>query len=77
MADTKLKGGYTTSDSRLDRRDERELTLSYLEALERTVGFAGRGLVVPTLLGLGGWAASQGWLPSRAQTLLGAPVISL
>lgn len=58
-------------------RDERELTLSYLEALERTVGFAGRGLVVPTLLGLGQWAASQNWLPSRAQTLLGAPRISL
>ncbi len=54
-------------------RDEPELTSAYLPALERTVGFAGRGLLAPTLLGLGRWASSQTWLPRSARLLLGAP----
>lgn len=54
-------------------RDEREVSRAYVESLERTVGFAGRGLVRPTLLGLGRWATTQDWLPGRVQTLLGAP----
>lgn len=31
----------------------------YLDALEHTVGFAGRGLLRPTLLGLGGWVSRR------------------
>jgi hypothetical protein len=54
-------------------REDRELSASYLVALDRTVGFAGRGLVVPTLLGLGRWAEAQAWIPGTVRSLLGAP----
>jgi hypothetical protein len=54
-------------------RQEQELTSAYLVTLERMVGFAGQGLLVPTLLGLGRWAAAQTWLPRPARSLLGAP----
>lgn len=54
-------------------REERELTKAYLETLEHTVGFAGRGLLVPTLLGIGGWSARAAWLPPQVKPLLGAP----
>ena len=58
-------------------RDERELTKTYLETLERTVGFAGRGLLRPTLLGLGGWASRRRWLPRQLKGLLGAPKLNV
>lgn len=54
-------------------REERELTKAYLETLEHTVGFAGRGLLAPTLLGIGGWASRRAWLPGQAKQALGAP----
>lgn len=54
-------------------RDQREVTEAYLDTLEHTVGFAGRGLVRPTLLGLGGWAARRPELPAPVKSLLGAP----
>lgn len=54
-------------------RDERELSSAYLLTLDHTVGFAGHGLLVPTLLGLGRWASAQRWLPAAAGSLLGAP----
>jgi Family of unknown function (DUF5995) len=54
-------------------RDSPELTAAHLATLERMVGFAGRGLVRPTLLGLGRWAAAQSWLPEPAKPVLGAP----
>lgn len=54
-------------------RDQDELTREYLEALERTVGFAGRGLLAPTLLGIAGWAARRPWLPGQVKGALGAP----
>ena len=54
------------------REDER-LVSSYLLTLDRTVGFAGRGLLAPTLLGLARWSSTQQWLPSAARRLLGAP----
>ncbi len=54
-------------------REERDLTKAYLETLEHTVGFPGRGLLEPTLLGIGGWTSRQTWLPADAKQLLGAP----
>ena len=54
-------------------RDDRPLSSSYLLSLERMVGFAGRGLVAPTLLGLARWSTAQEWLPGGARRLLGAP----
>jgi hypothetical protein len=54
-------------------RDQRELTRGYLDALEHTVGFAGRGLLRPTLLGLGGWVSRRPELPVELRTALGAP----
>jgi hypothetical protein len=54
-------------------RDQRELTRGYLDALEHTVGFAGRGLLRPTLLGLGGWVSRRAELPVQLRTALGAP----
>ena len=54
-------------------REDRELSSSYLIALDRMVGFAGRGLVAPTLLGLARWSSAQEWLPGPARRLLGAP----
>jgi hypothetical protein len=54
-------------------RDERELSSSYLLALDRMVGFAGRGLLAPTLLGLARWSSAQEWLPGAVRWLLGAP----
>lgn len=54
-------------------RDDSELSSAYLVALDRLVGFAGRGLLVPTLLGLGRWVEAQAWLPGPARSLLGAP----
>lgn len=54
-------------------RDEPALSSSYLVTLERMVGFAGRGLLVPTLLGIGRWATDQEWLPGAARSALGAP----
>ncbi|MEJ7894701.1 MAG: DUF5995 family protein, partial [Solirubrobacteraceae bacterium] len=54
-------------------RDQRELTGAYLDALEHTVGLAGRGLLQPTLLGLGGWASRRPELPVQFRTALGAP----
>lgn len=54
-------------------RDERELTKTYLDALAHTVGFAGRGLLTPTLLGVGGWASRSAWLPAQVKRALGAP----
>lgn len=54
-------------------RDQRELTRGYLDALEHTVGFAGRGLLRPTLLGLGGWVSRRPELPVQLRTALGAP----
>ncbi len=54
-------------------REDRRLSSSYLLALDRLVGFAGRGLVAPTLLGLARWSSMQGWLPGGARRLLGAP----
>lgn len=52
-------------------RDDPDLSPAYLRALDRMVGFAGRGLLAPTLLGLGRWADAQGWLPRPARSLLG------
>lgn len=54
-------------------RDQRELTEGYLDALEHTVGFAGRGLLRPTLLGLGGWVSRRPELPVQVKRVLGAP----
>jgi len=54
-------------------REDRQLSSSYLLALARMVGFAGRGLVAPTLLGLARWSSAQEWLPRPARWLLGAP----
>jgi hypothetical protein len=54
-------------------RDEPELTAAYRETLERSVGLAGRGLLVPTLLGLSGWAAQRERMPAPVKRLLGAP----
>ncbi len=54
-------------------RDQRELTQTYLDTLEHTVGFAGRGLLAPTLLGIGGWASRRPWLPVQVKGALGAP----
>ncbi|MDQ3607624.1 MAG: DUF5995 family protein [Actinomycetota bacterium] len=54
-------------------RGQRELTGVYLDALGHTVGFAGRGLLRPTLLGLGGWASRRPELPAQLRTALGAP----
>jgi len=54
-------------------RDQRELTGVYLDTLEHTVGFAGRGLLAPTLLGIGGWVSGRRWLPAPVQGVLGAP----
>jgi hypothetical protein len=54
-------------------RGKPELTAAYKETLERTVGLAGRGLLVPTLLGLSGWAAQRERLPEPVRRLLGAP----
>jgi hypothetical protein len=54
-------------------REDRRLSSSYLLALDRMVGFAGRGLVAPTLLGLARWSSAQEWLPGGARWLLGAP----
>jgi hypothetical protein len=54
-------------------REDRQLSASYLLALDRMVGFAGRGLVAPTLLGLARWSSAQEWLPGGARRLLGAP----
>ena len=58
-------------------REQRELTGVYLDALEHTVGFAGRGLVRPTLLGLGGWASRRPELPPQVRTALGAPKLGI
>lgn len=58
-------------------RDQREVTEAYLDALEHTVGFAGRGLLTPTLLGLGGWAARRPKLPAPVRGLLGAPKLGI
>ena len=57
-------------------REQRELTRAYLDALEHTVGFAGRGLLVPTLLGIGGWATRHPRLPAQAKVVLGAPKLA-
>ena len=57
-------------------RDQREVMAAYLETLDHTVGFAGRGLVRPTLLGIGGWTSRREWLPARARQLLGAPKLA-
>ncbi len=54
-------------------RDEDELASAYLLTLDRMVGFAGQGLLVPTLLGIGRWASAQGWLPGTAKRLMGGP----
>jgi hypothetical protein len=54
-------------------REDRQLSSSYLLTLDRTVGFAGRGLLAPTLLGLVRWSSAQRWLPGPARRLLGAP----
>ena len=54
-------------------REDQRLVSSYLLTLDRTVGFAGRGLLAPTLLGLARWSSTQQWLPSAARRLLGAP----
>lgn len=54
-------------------RDDRDLSVAYLRTLDRMVGFAGHGLVVPTLLGLGRWAEAQQWLAPPARQLLGSP----
>jgi len=54
-------------------REDQSLVSSYLLTLDRTVGFAGRGLLAPTLLGLARWASAQRWLPGAARRLLGAP----
>ena len=54
-------------------RDDRDLSAAYLRTLDRMVGFAGHGLVVPTLLGLGRWVEAQPWLPRPAWPLLGSP----
>ena len=54
-------------------RDQREVTEAYLETLSHTVGFAGRGLLTPTLLGIGGWASRRQWLPLEVKGALGAP----
>lgn len=53
--------------------DDHELSVAYLRTLDRMVGFAGRGLLVPTLLGLGRWLVGQDWLPHSARSLLGGP----
>jgi len=52
-------------------REDAQLSASYLLALDGVVGLAGRGLVAPTLLGLGGWVNAQRWLPGRVSSLLG------
>ena len=52
-------------------REDARLSSSYLLALDGVVGLAGHGLVVPTLLGLGGWVNAQRWLPGCARSLLG------
>ena len=54
-------------------REAPDLTAAHLAALERMVGLAGAGLVRPTLLGLGRWAAAQDWLPGLVKPVLGAP----
>ncbi|MDQ3240862.1 MAG: DUF5995 family protein [Actinomycetota bacterium] len=54
-------------------REDPQLSSSYLLALDGVVGLAGHGLVVPTLLGLGGWVSAQRWLPGRVRSLLGGP----
>ena len=53
-------------------RTEEDLRGPYLDALGHTVGFAGRGLLVPTLLGIGGWTSTRRWLPTQVKGLLGA-----
>jgi hypothetical protein len=52
-------------------REDAQLSASYLLALDGVVGLAGRGLVAPTLLGLGGWVNAQRWLPGWVRPLLG------
>lgn len=54
-------------------REDPQLSSSYRLALDGVVGLAGHGLVVPTLLGLGGWVSAQRWLPGRVRSLLGGP----
>ena len=54
-------------------REDPEVMEGYVAALDRTVGLACRGLVIPTLLGVSGWAAAQTWLPAAAKPLFGAP----
>lgn len=54
-------------------RSDGQLSNSYPATLDHTVGFAGRGLLSPILLGLSRWSSTQAWLPSTARTLLGAP----
>jgi len=58
-------------------RDQAELTRAYLNTLERSVGFAGRGLLAPTLLGIGGWVVRPPWLPVQVKRALGAPRLGI
>jgi hypothetical protein len=51
-------------------RHDQALGSNYLRTLDRMVGFAGRGLLVPTLLGLGRWAEMQGWLSGSSGLVL-------
>ena len=67
------EAAWTHAKTLWEVRDQRELTRAYLDALEHTVGFAGRGLLVPTLLGIGGWATRHPRLPAQAKVMLGAP----
>lgn len=53
-------------------RDRVELTRSYEETLERMVGLAGKGLLVPSLLGFSRWAEARPGLPGVLRRLLGA-----
>jgi hypothetical protein len=50
-------------------REHRQLSFAYLLTLDRMVGFAGRELLAPTLLGLARWSSAQEWLPGRARWL--------
>ena len=68
---------WTHSKALWHLRDQRELTAAYLDALEHTVGFAGRGLLTPTLLGIGGWVSGRRWLPLRVRGALGVPELSV
>ncbi|MDQ3729656.1 MAG: DUF5995 family protein [Actinomycetota bacterium] len=58
-------------------RDQRELMGAYLDTLEHTVGFAGRGLLAPTLLGIGGWVSRRRWLSAQVKGALGAPKLGI